>query len=68
MPILIPISLGCVAMEINVGPMSETYPPEKKPKRIETTIDPAADPAPKTENDKIPAPVHMTSIKFRLPK
>jgi hypothetical protein len=39
---LIPISLGCVAMEINVGPTSDWYPPEKKPYRTATTTDPAA--------------------------
>lgn len=67
-PDLIPFSLGCEAVDIKAGPMSETYPPAKKPKNIETTMDPAADPAPKTENDNTPALVHMINMRLMFPK
>jgi hypothetical protein len=68
MPNLIPISLGCVAMEINVGPTSDWYPPEKKPYRTATTTDPADVPAPKTEKARIQDPAPITTRRFRLPK
>ena len=48
--------------------MSETYPPEKNPYMRETIIDPAAVPAPNTEKARIPAPVHMKIMRFRLPR
>jgi hypothetical protein len=67
-PSLIPISLGCVAMDIKVGPTRDWYPPEKKPYKNATTTDPADELAPNTEKASIADPEVITIRRLRLPR